>query len=348
MWRKRMIGLLCVAAALRGFVAADAPAHIADLFRKLGTNAAVTANALAFELGATTIPSDGLLGLLATPEENDEDAPLAAWTFIPQTAPKNVYPIKAISINPHTESGYTTLGNIYIKNDSSQSIDVKALVDAPLPLTLAGDGPHVLIIHTHGSESYFPEGKDSYTPDDVERTADKNYNMIRVGDELEKLLKEKGVAVIHDRNLYDSPSYNGSYTRALSAITAQLQKTPSIQVVIDLHRDAMTAKDGVKYKTVAKVDGKNAAQLMIVMSSGESGLAHPNWRENLKLALKLQGRLADRYPGLMRPLHLRKERFNMHATKGSMLIEVGTSANALSEALVAVEPLAAELAAILK
>ena len=346
MWRKRMIGLLCVAVALRGFVALDAPARMADFFRTLAASPAVATSALAFELGDTPIPSDGFLELLATPEEA-EDAPLAAWTFTPHATPKTSYPIKTISINPRTESGYTTLGNIYVKNDSTKTLDLKALVDAPLPFKLAGNGPHVLV-HTHGSEAYFPEGKDTYTPDDVERTLDKNYNMIRVGDELEKQLKEAGISVIHDRNIYDSPSYNGSYNRTLKAITAQLKKTPSIQVVIDLHRDAMTAKDGVKYRTAAKVDGKNATQLMIVMSSGESGLSHPNWQENLKLALKLQGRLADKYPGLMRPLHLRKERFNMHATKGSMLIEVGTSANALSEALIAMRPLATELADVLK
>ena len=88
--------------------------------------------------------------------------------------------------------------------------------------------------------------------------------------------------------------------------------------------------------------------MMIVMSTGESGLPHPKWAENLKLAVKLQNSLASKYPSLMRPMNLRKERFNMHATTGSMLVEVGTSANSLSEAIESAKILGKELAEILK
>ncbi|MBR2180377.1 MAG: stage II sporulation protein P, partial [Oscillospiraceae bacterium] len=191
-------------------------------------------------------------------------------------------------------------------------------------------------------------GRDTYTLTDVERTSDKKYNVIRVGDELEAALKAEGISVVHDRNIYDSPSYNGSYTRTLESIGAHLKKNPSIKVVIDVHRDAMTANDGTKYRTVAEVNGQRVAQMMFVMSTGESGLPHPDWAENLKLAVKLQNAMASKYPDIMRPINLRKERFNMHATKGSMLVEVGTSANSLSEAIASVKLLGKELAGILK
>lgn len=274
---------------------------------------------------------------------------LIPWKFTPPAPAKSAreFPIKAISINPQSTNGYTTLGKIYLKNDSSKTIDLNSYLKADMPFALKGDGPHVLIVHTHGSESYFPAGKYTYTPDDVERTQDKNYNVIRVGDEIEKILKEKGISVVHDRNIYDSPSYNGSYTRTLEAISAQMKKTPSIKVILDIHRDAMTSKDGVKYKTSATVNGKSAAQLMLVMSTGESGLPHPNWQENLKFAVKLQCQIVNKYPGLMRPINLRTERFNMHVTTGSMLVEVGTSANSMDEALCAIRPFSEELAALL-
>ncbi len=283
-----------------------------------------------------------------TPAENVEFK-LIPWKFTPPAPPEKVreFPIKAISINPKSPNGYITLGDIYLKNDSSKTIDLNSYLKADMPFTLKGDGPHVLIVHTHGSESYFPAGKYTYTPDDVERTQDKNFNVIRVGDEIEKILKEKGISVVHDRNIYDSPSYNGSYTRTLDAISAQMKKTPSIKVVLDIHRDAMTSKEGVKYKTSATVNGKPSAQLMLVMSTGESGLPHPNWQENLKFAIKLQCRIVNKYPGLMRPINLRKERFNMHVTSGSMLVEVGTSANSLEEALTAVRPFSEELSVLL-
>lgn len=274
---------------------------------------------------------------------------LVVWEYTPGGERRaNTYPIENITISPSTDAGYVRYQNIWVKNDSTKGIDLKWLLSAKLPFKLSGDGPHVLIVHTHGSECYFPQGKEDYTLTDVERTSDKRYNMIRIGDELEKVLEENGISVIHDRNIYDSPSYNGSYTRTLDAIGQALKKNPSIKVVIDLHRDAMTASDGTKYRTVANVGGKECAQMMLVMSTGESGLPHPDWAENLKLAVKLQNAMQSKYKDIMRPMNLRKERFNMHATRGSMLIEVGTSANSVGEAIESVKLLGPELAAILK
>ena len=274
---------------------------------------------------------------------------LVVWEYTPGGERRaNTYPIENITISPSSEKGYVRYENVWVKNDSTKGIDLKWLLSAKLPFRLNGDGPHVLIVHTHGSECYFPQGREDYTLTDVERTSDKQYNMIRIGDELAKALKENGISVIHDRNIYDSPSYNGSYTRTLDAIGAALKKNPSIKVVIDVHRDAMTASDGTKYRTVANVNGKQVAQMMLVMSTGESGLPHPDWAENLKLAVKLQNAMQSKYKNIMRPMNLRKERFNMHATKGSMLIEVGTSANSVGEAIESVKLLAPELAKILK
>ena len=282
-----------------------------------------------------------------SPPPNREN--LVVWEYTPGGERRaNTYPIENITISPSSDKGYVRYGNIWVKNDSTKGIDLKWLLSAKLPFKLNGDGPHVLIVHTHGSECYFPQGREDYTLTDVERTSDKNYNMIRIGDELAKSLEANGISVIHDRNIYDSPSYNGSYTRTLDAIGKTLKKNPSIKVVIDVHRDAMTASDGTKYRTVANVNGKQCAQMMLVMSTGESGLPHPDWAENLKLAVKLQNAMQEKYKNIMRPMNLRKERFNMHATRGSMLIEVGTSANSVGEAIESVKLLGPELAAILK
>lgn len=282
-----------------------------------------------------------------SPPPNREN--LVVWEYTPGGERRaNTYPIENITISPSSDKGYVRYGNIWVKNDSTKGIDLKWLLSAKLPFKLNGDGPHVLIVHTHGSECYFPQGREDYTLTDVERTSDKNYNMIRIGDELAKSLEANGISVIHDRNIYDSPSYNGSYTRTLDAIGKTLKKNPSIKVVIDVHRDAMTASDGTKYRTVANVNGKQCAQMMLVMSTGESGLPHPDWAENLKLAVKLQNAMQEKYKNIMRPMNLRKERFNMHATRGSMLIEVGTSANSVGEAIESVKLLGPELATILK
>ncbi len=279
--------------------------------------------------------------------ETEKEVPIdyTTWVFKPKVIEGT--PIKSLSVNPTSPSGYVNLGKIYLKNDSSKKIDLNWYLKSDMPFELKGKGPHVLIVHTHGSEAYHPEGKFVYTPDDVERTTDTRYNVVRVGDEIESILKQKGISVIHDRNIYDSPTYSGSYTRTLDAISAHMKKNPGIKVILDIHRDSIVANDGTRYKTVSTVNGKPASQLMLVMSTGESGLPHPNWQENLKFGVKLQCQIANKYPSLMRPINLRTERFNMHVTTGSLLVEVGSAANTLEEALTAIRPFSEELAALL-
>jgi stage II sporulation protein P len=104
-------------------------------------------------------------------------------------------------------------------------------------------------------------------------------------------------------------------------------------VIIDLHRDSIQTDDGTNYKTVVQTDGQKMAQAMLVIGTNDSGLDHPNWKQNLAFAMQLQKRANEAYPGLMRPINLRRERFNGHATSGAVLLEVGSAANTLGEAI---------------
>ncbi len=231
------------------------------------------------------------------------------------------------------DDGYPGSGSIYIQNRSQYDIDIPALLKADDGVRLSGDDVQVLIMHTHGSEAYTPDPFNNYTPTDTDRTTDTNYNVVRVGDEIAAILEDRGIKTVHSRTLHDSPAYNGSYNRALDDITAYVKEYPSIKVVIDVHRDAMVTQNGTKYKTVAEVGGETTAQLMFVCGTDGGGLVHDNWRQNLSFQMKLQDRLNTAYPGLMRPINIRDERFNQHVTPGSMLLEVGTSGNSLPEAL---------------
>lgn len=260
----------------------------------------------------------------------------------------NLRPVTSITINPTGTKGYDQASGVFIKNDTSYNVDVAALLKTKPDLKISGNGPHVLIVHTHGSEAYTPEGADTYTPDDNDRTLDKNFNVIRVGDEMEKELKAKGISVVHIREIFDSPSYVNSYSRSLQAITEQMKKTPSIKMVIDIHRDAMITASGIKYKTVAKVADQTVSQMMFVMGTNEGGLPHKDWKSNLILAVHLQQKINEKYPGLMRPINLRRERFNQHVTKGSLLIEIGTCGNTLNESLASAKLFAGVLADELK
>jgi stage II sporulation protein P len=147
---------------------------------------------------------------------------------------------------------------------------------------------------------------------------------------------QAGISVLHDRTLYDYPSYTGAYDRSLAAIQSYLAQYPSIRFILDVHRDAIEDGAGNQYKVVSDIDGVGAAaQLSIVVGSDGSGLNHPNWLENLRLAVAIQEETLDKYPTLMRPVLLRNSRYNQHATTGSLLVEVGAAGNSPEEAALA-------------
>lgn len=256
-----------------------------------------------------------------------------------QEAPSPV-PVTAVPVTPAPTptpnvQEAVIAGGIRIDNATEYRIDTAQLLTEGPGITLAKGKPQILIIHTHSSEAYTMDDFDRYTPSDDSRTQDLRCNVIRVGDELTEALRDHGLEVIHDREIYDYPSYTGSYTRTGEAIRQYLTKYPSLKVVIDLHRDAIGNGD-VVYKTVAEGEGSACAQTMFVVGSNDSGLEHPNWRENLKLALYLQSAVHGKHPTLQRPIKLVSERYNQQLTTGSLILEVGSNGNTLQEALEAV------------
>ncbi len=229
----------------------------------------------------------------------------------------------------------TISGGLTINNATGYDIDIQALLSEGVSLTLPSEGPQILIVHTHGSEAYTPDPENIYEESGSVRTEDTNYNVVRVGDELAAAFEAQGLSVIHDRGIYDYPSYTGSYSRSGAAVESYLAQYPGIAIVIDLHRDALCDGD-VVYKTVAHEGGEASSQLMLLVGTGENGLYHPYWRENLKLALTLQNAVAGTYPSLARPVAVKQERYNQQLTTGSLILEVGSSGNTLPEALAAV------------
>ena len=229
----------------------------------------------------------------------------------------------------------TILGGLSVRNETGYELDVGAILEAGPPQRLPAEGPQILIIHTHSSEAYTPAGLDRYEASDTNRTEDERYNIIRVGDELCGIYEAAGLRVIHDRGVYDYPSYTGSYGRSGAAVEAWLAEYPDIAVVIDMHRDAL-GSEGVVYKIMAEESGTVASQIMLLCGSDASGLEHPGWRSNLALALYLQAAVCESYPSLMRPVSLVQQRYNQHLSSGALIMEVGSSGNTLQEALAAV------------
>ena len=247
---------------------------------------------------------------------------------------------------PSATQSYLHTGDIYIANRADKQPDVAALASAPVHITLS-DGPQVLILHSHGSEAYTPSGSDRYQESDPYRTTDCNYNVVRVGEEIARVLREQDFEVIHDTNLYDYPSYNEAYDHSLAAAKRWLDQYPSIQVVLDVHRDALAAEDGTIYKAVSAEDGEQAAQVMLVVGTDGTG-KHPLWQENLTFAMRIQQQLLDDHQALARPMVLRASRFNQHLSVGSVLVEVGTHGNTLQEALLGAKLFAQSTAKVLE
>lgn len=270
----------------------------------------------------------------------------------PQTAPEaatteadNGVPAKTLV--PTDPGGYTVCGKVYISNSTKYTLTADALLQ-PFAAALSEDGPQILILHSHGSEGYTPAVDDGIDWSGDHRTTDTRYNVVRVGDAMAETFGAAGISVLHDRTLYDYPEYAGSYDRSLAAIDRYLKEYPSIRFVLDVHRDAIEDGNGGQVKVISEVDGQGtAAQLTLVMGSDGGGLSHPDWMENLRLAVALQEQVLTDYPALMRPLLLRNSRYNQHATTGSLLVEVGTAGNSPEEAERAARLFAAEMANLL-
>lgn len=264
--------------------------------------------------------------------------------------PKNAGKISEYAITPSkTSSKIIWYKNAAFSNTSktSNSEILKILKGAPT-IKLTEGRPQVLIYHTHSTESYEMQDLGYYENGSSARTTNEKYNMIRVGDEITQQLQSAGIEVIHDRNLYDYPSYNGAYNRSADAVKKYLKKYPSITVTLDIHRDAIEQSGGVRVKPTAVVNGKKAAQVMIIAGVDDGTMDFPKWKENMKFASALQTRMEADFKGLTRAAMVCHRRYNMYLTTNSLLIEVGGHANTLDEAIYSGEMIGKSLARVLK
>ena len=210
---------------------------------------------------------------------------------------------------------------------TENELNGKVLLNTNLKLRKS-DEPQILIYHTHGSEAY--RGS---------RKGRKSDTVIGVGDVLTKRLEQKNIKVVHDRNIYDvkngKEERSKAYNYAATAIEKNLKKYPSIQVVIDLHRDGVNEST----KLVTRQNGKRMAQIMFFNGMSRTAtngnikyLKNPNKQTNLAFSLQLQAQAALKYPGFTRKIYVKGYRYNLHYRGRSLLVEVGAQNNTLSEA----------------
>ena len=325
---RRGLAFLLAAAALGTVLAGAGADSAAALWQSVSRRPHLSRGLLRWELGdllgldglsAATVLALGqspvlLAGRSLAVQEDDA----------PQPGADNGVP--AQTVDPRSTDGYSIINGVYIKNKSSRTLDPAVLGDRQFA-ACPQQGPQVLIVHSHASESYtMPPGQE-YVPSGTFRTADRSCNMVRVGDELAAELSSYGISVVHDRTLHDGESYNDAYENSLASIQSYLAKYPSIVYVLDLHRDAVQDANGTQYKLVTAEDPA-AAQVSLIM-----GVAHDGWQDNLRLAIAVQEKLESQSPTLMRPITLLNYRYNQFAAPGSLLVEVGAAGNSLDEAL---------------
>lgn len=222
---------------------------------------------------------------------------------------------EAIAVNLSATSGkYKNYNGTSVINNTDYNVTSLLNAEYKSP-EINKDEPYILIYHTHTSEEYYGGG-----------------TVVDVGNTLAEEFEKLGYKTIHLTTVYDKEQFSGAYSRSIKGATEILEKYPSIKLVFDVHRDAITTQSGDTYRPVTQINGEDCAQVMFVCGTDEKGLSHPDWRENFKFALDVSRTAQKNYNALSRPVNLRGDRFNTHLTNHTFLIEVGSNANTLNEA----------------
>ncbi len=190
--------------------------------------------------------------------------------------------------------------------------------------------PQVLIYHTHATEA-FETDTQYYDKSYNSRTQDNEKNIVSVGEIIAEQLEQAGIKTLHDTTAHDYPSYNGSYNRSAKTVNDYLKEYPTIKVILDIHRDAIE-RDGSRLSAVASINGRDAAQVMIISGCDDGTMDYPNWKANLRFAARLQSEMETLYSGLTRPVMFCYRRYNQHLSNGALLLEIGSHGNTLAEA----------------
>ena len=295
------------------------------------------------------------------PEPQEEETILSVKEELPlvvseapvvrEIAPENRGTIVAQTFTAIDSPIYIQYGEGKIKNSTNlTNAQAEEILDIPCAIPVEDlSEPLVLIYHTHATEAYEPLDAQIYDKTYSWRSRDNTENMVAVGEVLAAKLEKAGIGVVHLTDQHDYPSYNGAYEKSAQSIKAALEQYPSIKVILDIHRDAIQRDADTIVKAVAEIEGKKAAQLMIVAGCDDDGsLGMPQWQSNFRFSAALQDILESMYPGLCRPVFFCYRKYNMDLCPNGALIEVGSHGNTLEEAKYAAELLANGLALLLK
>ncbi|MFI3249444.1 MAG: stage II sporulation protein P [Eubacteriales bacterium] len=228
--------------------------------------------------------------------------------------------------------GYLHYEGIFIANNGGVDISVEEIAAFANQTIEVEEGAQILIYHTHATESYSQVEGATYVESDPYRTTDMEHNITQVGRAMAEVFEAGGFTVIHDTTMHDYPNYNQSYSNSMASVSQILKENPNIQLVLDVHRDAIETANAEPYRLIS--EDQEVAQVMVVVGSNGGGYTHESWKENLAVGVQIQEGLVE-YGDFARPIVVRTSRFNQHLSTNSLLIEVGGHGNTLEEAIAA-------------
>ena len=334
---------LCVAAASFVFHSPSRPPFSGETDAVTVTQATQTVTQTQTAAVSTLAPVKKTLDITKTPD--DITALIAKYTELFANDKKD----GGISSVTYEKKGSTHIfENVRVKNTTqTKTLNIEKVLAQGIDLSIDKSKPAVLIFHSHTSEGYELIERDWYAQGYTARSNDENLNIVRVGTEIADYLTALGYTVIHDKTIHDD-SYNDSYPNSRKTVAKHLEQHPEIQIVLDIHRDSITLDNGTKIKPLNTINGKKAAQLMIITGAEEGKVEDfPDWEYNLRFALQLQKKCETMFPGLMRPVLFSQRKYNMDMTRFSLLVEMGSEANTLEEACYSGRMLAAALASLM-
>ena len=349
-----LFAALCIfarsaALVLAAFLAAPVPA--AQTLLHLGQQA-VESRAAA---SAESVPED--VSAPSPAQEADVPVQTGVEQYFVALQPDETRPADAGTVTEQqfghgSGEKYIPCGAGSIKNNTRQTAaDIAAETAQPLPFAIEKDSaaPQVLIMHTHATEDYRLSAGLWFTPGDGARSTDRSINMCAVGRVMADTLNAAGICTLHDETLNDYPSYTGSYANSRAVVQQYLSQYPSIKIVLDVHRDAIETENGSRMAPVCTVNGRQAAQVMIICGCDNgTTVSLPNYRLNLRFAAAWETAMEGLYPGFTRPVLFSYRFYNQDLTPGSLLIEIGGHGNNLNEALYAGQLAAQGLISALK
>ncbi len=256
------------------------------------------------------------------PEVSDDSSADSSAEESATVLPENAVAVQAFNFSRY-EADETP--RVLFANETKFSVVASTL---PTPTTQKAS---VLIVHTHGTESYLPAGAGYYIEGEEFRSTDRTANVVAAGEAFAEALREAGIVVYHDKTMYDEGAFDAAYTKSRAAVKRWLETNPDIGYVIDIHRDSIEDDNGHNLKTLCRVNGEECAQVMVVVGTDEAGAVHPNWRDNLALAVRYQKEL-NAHPTFARPIYLRSASYNQQLSAGALIIEIGSAANTVEEA----------------